>query len=203
MNIFRYACKEPGKSILVENSDSKELEVVDSVKLKCKNDRSWNITEKTKIKTCVCKYIQKLWSCNHILVSLAYPSNSTYSFMIWCIIRIIIRIIITGSHCTDPPRPPLNSNLRITGWDGSPILIGMVKYLIFRFYVSKHYVNIKDVTRLETGQPCLSFQGITYICKDGMKMKDGFDRKNVTLQCKANNTFDEVLSWPQCISSKK
>ena len=126
MNIFRYACKEPGKSILVENSDSKELEVVDSVKLKCKNDRSWNITEKTKIKTCVCKYIQKLWSCNHILVSLAYLSNSTY-FMIWCIIRIIIRIIITGSHCTDPPRPPLDSNLRIIGWDGAPIRIGTVE----------------------------------------------------------------------------
>ena len=48
-----------------------------------------------------------------------------------------------------------------------------------------------------------SFQGIAYICKDGMKMKDDFDRKNVILQCKANNNFDEVLSWPQCISSKK
>ena len=60
LHISRYACKEPGKSILVENDDSKELEVVDSMKLKCNNDRSWNITEKTKIKTCVCKYIQKL-----------------------------------------------------------------------------------------------------------------------------------------------
>ena len=60
LHISRYACKEPGKSILVENDDSKELEVVDSMKLKCNNDRSWNITEKTKVKTCVCKYIQKL-----------------------------------------------------------------------------------------------------------------------------------------------
>ena len=62
------------------------------------------------------------------------------------------------------------------------------------------YIN--DVTKWETGQPYLSFQGITYICKDGMKMKDGFDRKNVTLKCNANNTFEEVLSWPQCVSSK-
>ena len=57
LNIFRYACKEPGKSILIEYDDSKELEVMDSMKLKCNSDRSWNMTDETKIKTCVCKYI--------------------------------------------------------------------------------------------------------------------------------------------------
>ena len=60
MTIFQNWAKIDAFSILVENDDSKELEVVDSMKLKCNNDRSWNITEKTKIKTCVCKYIQKL-----------------------------------------------------------------------------------------------------------------------------------------------
>ena len=60
LNIFRYACKQPGKSILVRNGDSKEQEVVDSMKLKCNNDRSWNITDETKINACVCEYIQKL-----------------------------------------------------------------------------------------------------------------------------------------------
>ena len=63
-------------------------------------------------------------------------------------------------------------------------------------------VFIKNVTKKEIRKPYFSLQGIAYICKDGMKMKDDFDRKSVILQCKANNTFDEVLSWPQCISSK-
>ena len=33
-------------------------------------------------------------------------------------IKIQNSFLTTGTHCTDPPHPPLTANLRITGWDG-------------------------------------------------------------------------------------
>ena len=45
-------------------------------------------------------------------------------------------------------------------------------------------------------------QSITYICKDGMKMKGDFHKTSKTIKCNANNTFDSVDKWPECISSK-
>ena len=34
---------------------------------------------------------------------------------------------ISGTHCTNPPIPPDENNLKIIDWDGDPILIGEVR----------------------------------------------------------------------------
>ena len=47
-----------------------------------------------------------------------------------------------------------------------------------------------------------NYQVITYVCKDGMKMKEEFYRTNVTVKCSINNNFDNVAFWPECVSSK-
>ena len=48
----------------------------------------------------------------------------------------------------------------------------------------------------------LIFQNLSYVCKDGMKMKHDFYQMDITVKCNANNTFETVAIWPECVSSK-
>lgn len=55
---------------------------------------------------------------------------------------------------------------------------------------------------MKVSQIFYNCQVITYVCKDGMKMKEDFFRTNLNVRCNLNNTFDTVESWPECVSSK-
>ena len=73
----------------------------------------------------------------HAFVSnliLSYKAIKTYcisliykSLLQFRIIKNTKLFVTAGTHCTDPPHPPLTANLRITGWDGTtPVPIGEV-----------------------------------------------------------------------------
>ena len=62
-----------------------------------------------------------------IFASLFVSTNKIRHFISESLNQYYVSSLQTGTHCTIPPHPPPESNLRITGWDGiSPIPIGEV-----------------------------------------------------------------------------
>lgn len=55
--------------------------------------------------------------------------------MLFLLCFIYILCLCIGTHCTNPAEPPMKSNLRITGWDGSPIPIGEVSRVCMSYNI--------------------------------------------------------------------